>query len=218
MAKTKTYGHYCAAARTLEIIGEKWSLLIVRDLQYGPQRFSDLARSLGGITPKLLTARLRDLETSGVIDRDEEEGRREVWYRLTPSGQALRPVVEELLVWGIEHAPPPMASDTIAPRRGANSTATFFNHRGIKPAQPTVWSIRFNGDETPAIRFDGERWSRLPEGDPSPADLTIETDAQTWIGLLRARNGDRDAYLRKVRLTGDSAHTKEFERLLSSHG
>ena len=59
MAKTKTYGHYCAAARTLEIIGEKWSLLIVRDLHYGPQRFSDLARSLGGITPKLLTVRLR---------------------------------------------------------------------------------------------------------------------------------------------------------------
>ena len=51
MARTKEYGHYCAAARALEVVGEKWSLLVVRDLLSGPQRFSDLLRSLGGITP-----------------------------------------------------------------------------------------------------------------------------------------------------------------------
>jgi DNA-binding HxlR family transcriptional regulator len=216
MAKTKTYGHYCAAARALEVVGEKWSLLIVRDLLQAPQRFSDLARSLGGITPKLLTARLRELEASGVIDRDEEEGRREVWYRLAPAGEALRPVIEELLVWGIEYAPPPGPGDAVNPRRGANSTVAILNRRTVKPAQPTTWALRLSNEGTPAIHFNGERWSRVPEGDPAPIDLVIETDPPTWISLLRSRGDDRDAHLREVRLTGNSAHTEEFMRLLSA--
>jgi DNA-binding HxlR family transcriptional regulator len=217
MAKTKTYGHYCAAARALEVVGEKWSLLIVRDLLQGPQRFSDLARTLGGITPKLLTTRLRELEASGVIDRDEEEGRREVWYRLAPAGEALRPVIEELLIWGVEYAPLPGPGDTVNPRRGANSTVAILNRRTVKPAQPTTWALRLSNEGTPSIRFNGERWSRVPEGDPASVDLTIETDPSTWISLLRSHNDDRDAYLRQVRLTGDSAHTEEFVRLLSAH-
>src|SRR5215218_1468544 len=115
MARTKTYGHYCAAARALQVVGEKWSLLVVRDLLLGPLRFSDLLRSLGGITPKLLTLRLRELETAGVVERDEEPGRREVWYRLSPAGQALRPVVQELLVWGLDYAPPPAPGERVDP-------------------------------------------------------------------------------------------------------
>jgi DNA-binding HxlR family transcriptional regulator len=218
MAKTKTYGHYCAAARALEVVGEKWSLLIVRDLLQGPQRFSDLARTLGGITPKLLTVRLRELEASGVIDRDEEAGRREVWYRLAPAGEALRPVIEELLVWGVEHAPLPGPGDTVNPRRGANSTVTILNRRKVKPAQPTTWSLRLSNEGAPAIHFNGERWSRVPESDPSLIDLTIETDPPTWISLLRSQGDDRETYLREVRLTGDAAHTEEFMRLLSAPG
>ena len=84
MGRTKTYEHFCAMARTLEVVGEKWTLLVVRDLMRGPQRFSDLLHYVGGITPKWLTARLRDLEAEGIIERDSEPGRREVWYRLTP--------------------------------------------------------------------------------------------------------------------------------------
>src|SRR5213594_3884119 len=99
----RRYHHFCPAARALETIGEKWSLLVVRDLLAGPRRFSDLRRSLTAITPKWLSARLRTLEVQGIIER-EAANQREVWYRLTPKGQALAPVIDALLVWGLDHA------------------------------------------------------------------------------------------------------------------
>ena len=98
MAKSRIgYQHFCPAARALEVIGEKWSLLIVRDLLAGPRRFSDLRRSLTAITPRWLSARLRALEGDGIVER-EAASQREVWYRLTPKGQALAPVIDALLV------------------------------------------------------------------------------------------------------------------------
>ena len=81
---TQTYGHFCPVARTLEKIGDKWSLLIIRDLLTGPQRFTDLLGYLNHITPKWLTQRLRELESSGIVERDQKSGRRQVWYKLTP--------------------------------------------------------------------------------------------------------------------------------------
>src|SRR5947208_1092317 len=103
MTRSKEYRHYCPVARSLEVIGEKWSLLIVRDLLREPRRFTDLLHFLGGITPKWLTLRLRDLEAAGIVERDSEPGRREVWYRLTPRGRDLAPVIQELAIWGIDH-------------------------------------------------------------------------------------------------------------------
>ena len=105
MARTKDYQHFCPAARTLEVIGEKWSLLIVRDLLRGPQRYTDLMRCLRNITPKWLTLRLRDLEEAGVVASDRQEGRREVWYRLTDKGRELAPVLKTLAAWGRPEGP-----------------------------------------------------------------------------------------------------------------
>ncbi len=65
--RTQTYGHFCLLARTLERIGDRWTLLVVRDLAHGPRRFTDLMDSLGGITPKTLTQRLRDLEEERIV-------------------------------------------------------------------------------------------------------------------------------------------------------
>jgi len=92
----RSYRHFCPAARALETIAEQWSLLIVRDLLAGPRRFSDRRRSLAAITPKWLSPRLRALESDGVVTR-EVAGEREVWYRLTPQGQALEPVSDASL-------------------------------------------------------------------------------------------------------------------------
>jgi DNA-binding HxlR family transcriptional regulator len=215
MAKTKTYGHYCAAARSLEVIGEKWSLLIVRDLLPGPQRFSDLLGTLRAITPKLLTARLRELEAAGVLERDEEPGRREVWYRLTPAGMALRPVITELLIWGVDHAAPPTPSDTISARRAGISFAAVLNRRQVKPAQPVLWQLRFDSETTSFIRFDGERWSpeQAPTADP---DLVIEARADQWVAMLRAEGSARDALLAEMRVSGHPNASQEFERLYSA--
>src|SRR5262249_57583099 len=83
MEADRIYRHFCMGARALEVIGERWSLLIVRDLLPGPRRFTDLVRSLNPITPTRLTDRLRTLEAAGVIERQPAETGNEAWYRLT---------------------------------------------------------------------------------------------------------------------------------------
>ncbi len=100
----RTYDHFCLTARALERVGDRWSLLVIRDLLTGAKRFTDLMDRLGGITPKTLSQRLRELEDAGIVAADREPGRREVWYRLTPAGADLGPVLGALGRWGLQHA------------------------------------------------------------------------------------------------------------------
>src|SRR5438445_106851 len=142
----RRYQHFCPAARALETIGEKWSLLIVRDLLGGPRRFSDLRRSLAAITPKWLSARLRALESDGIVTR-EVAGEREVWYRLTPKGQALETVFDALLVWGMDHAlGPPRGGEAIHPGRAMDAIVRYLGHRRPRGTRRTTWVFRFGGD------------------------------------------------------------------------
>ena len=83
----RTYDHFCLVARSLERVGERWTLLVVRDLLTGPKRFTDLMDRLGGITPKTLSQRLRELEEAELVAADRAPGRREVFYRLTAAGR-----------------------------------------------------------------------------------------------------------------------------------
>src|SRR5262249_35613055 len=161
------------AARALEVIGGKWSLLIVRDLLAGPRRFSDLRRSLAGITPKWLSARLRELEGEGVVER-QTTGQRDVGYRLTRKGHALEPVVDALVVWGLDYAlGKPRAGEAIHPGRAMDSVRRYLERRDIRPARPVTWVLRFAPDRSYTIRFDGQRWSR--ERGEAAADVVLAT-------------------------------------------
>jgi DNA-binding HxlR family transcriptional regulator len=97
----------CPVARALDIIGERWSLLILRDLMlHGPRRFQDFQRSFDGISPNTLSARLKTLEDAGVVERrfyEQHPPRAE--YVLTDKGEALRPTVRTLREWGERYAP-----------------------------------------------------------------------------------------------------------------
>lgn len=112
----RVYGYYCPVAHALGAVGDRWSLLIVRDLLREPKRFTDLLDYLGNITPQLLMLRLRELEEAGVVEREQGQDRREVWYKLTEAGQELRPVVEALWAWGSRHAMrPPLPGEVVHP-------------------------------------------------------------------------------------------------------
>jgi len=100
----KQYGQRCPVAKSLEILGERWTLLIVRDLAGGPRKFADLEASLKGVTPAVLSQRLKALEHQGIVRRrlySRRPPRAE--YALTPKGVDLRPVVRALAVWGARH-------------------------------------------------------------------------------------------------------------------
>ena|SRR5215469_10113856 len=96
---------YCSIARTLDVIGERWTILILRDLvRHGPRRFQDFARSLPRISPNTLSARLKRLEETGIVERRfyaQHPPRAE--YVLTEIGEELRPVLGALLKWGERH-------------------------------------------------------------------------------------------------------------------
>ncbi len=214
MARTREYHHFCPVARSLEVIGEKWSLLVVRDLLRGPQRFTDLQRGLGGITPKWLTQRLRDLETAGIVAVDREPGRREVWYRLTDKGRDLAPVVESLAVWGIDHARrPPLPGEPINPENSFAAMVAYRNRRGLRLAHPTVWLVRFAGGPDIRLIWDGARWSYAPGPGDGSADVTVETAPEPWMRFLTAESRpQRLAELAHMRLSGASGAIDAFLR------
>ncbi len=103
--KPLPYGRRCPVVRTLSIIGERWTILILRDLvRDGPRKFQDLERSLEGISPNTLSDRLKTLEEHGIIaQRFYEEHPPRAEYVLTEKGRELRPVIKELREWGEKH-------------------------------------------------------------------------------------------------------------------
>ena len=211
--RRKSYRHFCPAARALEVIGEKWSLLIVRDLLAGPRRFSELRQSLTAITPKWLSARLRALEADAIVTRDVAGGR-EVGYRLTPKGEALAPVIDALLVWGLDHAVgPPRRGEAIHPGRSMDGIVRYLGHRRVRPARPVAWVVRFGNDRSYTIRFDGARWSR--QRGEEAADVIVQTSPEDWVRFLGADLDGRRRWLRKSRVKGA---TTRLEELASAFG
>ncbi|OXR45936.1 HTH-type transcriptional regulator YodB [Nocardia cerradoensis] len=97
----RTYDHYCPVSRALEVVGDRWNLLLVRELCSGPRRYSDLFADLPGISTDILAARLKDLERDGILTHRKMGSRSAAAvYELTPTGAALRPVLQALSEWG----------------------------------------------------------------------------------------------------------------------
>jgi DNA-binding HxlR family transcriptional regulator len=108
MARTYAKQQRCPIARSLDIVGDRWTLLVIRDLGRGHSRFADLMTELLGISPNVLSDRLKLLEQEGIVTSSlysEHPPRAE--YHLTPKGEALLPVLRALMAWGNEYAPRP---------------------------------------------------------------------------------------------------------------
>ena len=96
---SRSYGQYCGLARALDVVGERWNLLIVRQLLMAPARYRELLEGLPGVATNLLADRLRDLETAGVVERRLAEEGNAIVYALTPWGAGLREPIESLIRW-----------------------------------------------------------------------------------------------------------------------
>jgi DNA-binding HxlR family transcriptional regulator len=211
MARTNRYDHFCPVARSLEVIGEKWSLLIVRDLLAGPRRFSDLQRGMANITPKWLSLRLRELEAAGLVEREQEPGRREVWYRLTPRGEDLRPVIGALNVWGMRHAiRPAVPGERLDPARMVISFAGYLNTTGVEAPPGTGWRFVFDGTPPQDLVFDRGRWRRMPA--PAPA-LVVSTTREGWAAML-SQDPQRPAPAEVLELSGSDEEIERFQAVL----
>jgi DNA-binding HxlR family transcriptional regulator len=116
----RSYGQYCGLARALDLVGERWALLVVRELVLGPKRFTDLAQGLPGIGTNVLSARLKELEAAGVVGRRRlPPPAASTVYELTERGRALEPALLALGRWGAQSLPPrptaePLRSEWLA--------------------------------------------------------------------------------------------------------
>lgn len=212
MALSRKFQHFCPVARALERIGDKWSLLIVRDLLRGPQRFTDLIHSLSSITPSWLTQRLRELETTGIVERDRQPGRREVWYRLTPAGRDLLPVVEALSLWGLRHAMrPPSPGEVVHPELLMYGFTSVLNRRQRRLSQAVHWSIHFPL-VTYTISFDEDQWS-YRKGEEPAADVMVRTTPEAWGTLVAVRGDERSRLFEELPIQGKPERIAEFRQL-----
>ncbi len=107
------YGQFCPVAKATEVVGEKWTLLILRELLLGTTRFNEFQRAISRMSPTLLAKRLRHLEECGIIIRKKLSGQKGYQYRLTAAGKELAPLVEILAVWGMRWVRGQMSDDEL---------------------------------------------------------------------------------------------------------
>src|SRR3954447_11962870 len=147
----KRYEQYCPMAHALDLVGDRWTLLIIRDLMHGPQRYTDLVDRLPGIGTNILAARLRDLESHGVVTRRTlPPPAASKVYDLTDYGRELRPALRELALWGARSLGPPAEHDELFKGWLANAMDTVIAR--LAPAG----RFEFRCGEEIASLVDGE--------------------------------------------------------------
>src|ERR1700733_4115944 len=204
----RTYDHFCLTARALERVGDRWSLLVIRDLLSGAKRFTDLMDRLGGITPKTLSQRLRELQEAGIVAADREPGRREVWYRLTPAGADLGPVIDALGWWGLQHAwRRPMPGEPLHAEHLLRAVTQAIDRTADH--DPARWHFRLDGSDY-LIESDGRHWSLAGGTPPARADVTITATTESLAAFIFARP-DLD-----LEITGEAGAVQQFRQLIST--
>jgi len=203
----RTYDHFCLTARALERVGDRWSLLVIRDLLTGTKRFTDLMDRLGGITPKTLSQRLRELQDTGIVTADREPGRREVWYRLTPAGADLGPVIDALGWWGLRHAWRwPLPGEPLHAEHLLRA-ATQAIDLDTGDHEPARWHFRLDGADY-LVQSDGRQWSLTAQTPPAPADVTITATTQALTAFIFAGSD------RGIDITGETGPVQRFRQLI----
>jgi DNA-binding HxlR family transcriptional regulator len=205
IAGKRTYGDRCGIARALDLVGERWALLIVRDLLLGPKRFTDLRAGLPHVSPDVLSQRLRELEEGGIVRRAKlppPAGTRV--YELTARGQALEPIVIELGRWG-SAAPFPDAEAELGVDSAVIALKTVFDPSAADRLAET-YELRLN-DQPFVIRV-ADRGLEAKRGNADQPAAVIDTDPATLARVLW-HGGKRS----DLRVEGDKAAARRFVSL-----
>ncbi len=198
------YPQFCALARATEILGERWTLLIVRELLLGPKRFSDLRSGLDGVSSSVLAKRLADLERAGLIRRTElEPPAAATVYELSEDGHALQQAIFELIRWGGRFLFPARRGERFDPRWLVLALSACARK---KDAPSHTLQIRTQaGKKEVAIHIAGGPGGTSVEARTAPAEATIwVSDATMVLGLMGGRISPSDAVQKdQIRVEGD---------------
>jgi DNA-binding HxlR family transcriptional regulator len=177
----RTYGDGCAAAQALDVVGERWALLVVRELVVGPKRFGDLRKALPGIRANVLTARLRELEAAGVL------GRR--WlgaptsasvYELTDWGRELQEVLVQLARWNLR-SPRPLPRAPVSPDSIMLALRSTLDADRVRDVRGCL-TITLDSEQY-TVRVDRGRLD-IDRSQPPDADAVLVTDRETLHELV----------------------------------
>lgn len=211
----RTYRDLCGIARALDAVGERWALLVVRELVFGPKRFADLHRGLPGLSQNVLTQRLRDLEGAGVLARRRAlPPAAGLVYELTGRGRDLEPVLLALGRWGGALSPGPESADELGPDALVVALRTTFVPEAAAGADGTV-RLELPGDAFLLTVRDGRLEAERGTG---RADAVLSSSVRTVQDLVFDRRPLDDA-LRSgdARVEGDSALLARFLAAFDDH-
>ncbi len=205
MARDSGYGQYCPISRALDVLGERWTLLIIRDLLVGTTRFNELSRGLPGLSRTLLTKRLRQLENAELVERLDGE------YLLTQAGRELEPIVFGIGAWGARWTFGDPEPEELDPE-----VLVWWMHSRLDtselPNRRSVLHLRFTDEPQ---RF----WLVVESGDPSVCltdpgydiDVTVTSDLSTlyqvWLGHLSIGQAMRE---QRLAFDGPTALTRRM--------
>jgi DNA-binding HxlR family transcriptional regulator/putative sterol carrier protein len=208
------YQQYCGLARTLDVAGDRWTLLIARELMFGPRRFTDLLDGLPGISRNLLTERLRGLERDGLIAREElpPPAARQV-YLLTDDGRDLADAVVPLAAWGARRLGSRQAGESFRAQWAALAMATFADREAANGVNETYQYVvggtafHFTVDDA-SIQL---RYGRAQ----SPA-VTVTTDEETWADMASGKTtGSSPIAAGAMTVEGDGEAVARLRKIFS---
>jgi DNA-binding HxlR family transcriptional regulator/putative sterol carrier protein len=208
---SRGFGQFCGLARALELVGERWALLIVRDLLVGPRRFTDLRRGLPRIATNVLSERLKELEDAGVVRRRVlPRPAASIVYELTEYGSELEQAVMQLGLWGARSLGQPRPDEIMTPDSMVMALrSTFRPDRADRNS--TTFELRLGEIVLHARVHNGA--VSVAEGAVTDADLVIETGA-ALKDLMSGDLGPQEAVdSGAVKLTGDAALLRRFVEL-----
>jgi DNA-binding HxlR family transcriptional regulator len=210
----RKFDQYCPMAHALSLIGERWSLLIVRDLIHGPKRYTDLANGLPGIGTNILAARLRDLEEHGVVrKRKLPPPAASTVYELTEYGAELREPLYALARWGARTLGPPTSDDELYPEWGMNGLPALFNAEEARGLTET-YVLEVGDDVFTARIVDGSL--EMAAGAAENPDLRAAMDMDTFFALAAGELDLREAKKQGLaRVEGDTDAMNRCFRVFS---
>ena len=188
----RSYGQYCAVAKALDVVGDRWTLLVVRELLLqGGCRYTDLQHGLPGIATNLLSERLKDLEEAGLVRRQAAPPPvATTLYHLTDAGRELEPVLQAFGRWGARFMPDP-AGDEVFRTHWLAFPVSEFLRDGEPDGPPATIEVR-TGDQPAVIEVGGgEITTRL--GTVADPDLVLEGDGPAVLGVLSGMLSVADA-------------------------
>lgn len=215
MSVVKSYEEACGLAKALDVLGERWTLLVIRQLMFGPQRFTDLESGLPGVPPSLLSSRLRELGDAGLVGkRTLLPPAASTVYELTEAGRELEGPIVSLARWGARFGPPVTEEDIFNPQCMALGLRWLFRPEAAKHVRAT-YELRAFGNVVSAVVSRGR--IDVTVGPAAAPDLTIEVlDRAVGRAMSTGRMPASDGKMsEQVRLEGREEAIEDFLKIFA---